>query len=70
VLKPHKETAMMAWTVVGEVVGESGPGLWVRVRRVLLPDGREMLFPVRRRWELVTTARLYDGPPQDIQQIG
>jgi hypothetical protein len=74
VLEPRDETAMMAWIVGGEVVGESGPGLWVRVRRVLLPDGREM--PLQEepiyflRWELVTTARLYETPPQDIRRVG
>jgi hypothetical protein len=26
-----------SWTVAGQVVGEAGPGLWVRVKRVLLP---------------------------------
>ena len=74
VLEPREETAMMSWTVSGEVVGESGPGLWGRVRRVLLPDGREM--PLQEepvyflRWELVTTARLYETLPQDIRRVG
>jgi len=44
------------------------------VRRVLLPDGSEMPFPEMPtyflRWELVTTARLYDAPPENIQRIG
>ena len=74
VLEPRQETAMTSWTVSGEIVGESAPGLWLRVQRVLLPDGREM--PLHEapiyflRWELVTTARLYDGPPQDIRRVG
>jgi hypothetical protein len=38
VLEPRDDTAMMSW-IVG---GESGPRPWVRVRRVLLPDGRDM----------------------------
>ena len=33
---------MTTWTVAGQVVGEAGPGLWVRVKRVLLPNGDEM----------------------------
>jgi hypothetical protein len=74
VLEPRQETALMSWTVGGEVVGESGPGLWICVRRVLLPDGSEMAFPEMPtyflRWELVTTARLYDAPPENIQRIG
>jgi hypothetical protein len=58
---------MTTWTVAGQVVGEAGPGLWVRVNRVLLPNGEEMPLheePVYfLRWELVTTARLYDALP-------
>jgi hypothetical protein len=52
---------MTTWTVAGQIVGEAGPGLWVRVMRVLFPDGEEM--PLREepvcllRGELVTTAR-------------
>jgi hypothetical protein len=44
------------------------------VKRVLMPDGQEM--PLREepvyflRWELVTTARLYDALPADIRRIG
>ena len=53
---------MTTWTVAGQVVGEAGPGLWVRVKRVLLPNGEEMPLPEEPvyflRWELVTTARL------------
>jgi hypothetical protein len=26
---------MTTWTVAGQVVGEAGPGLWVRVTRAL-----------------------------------
>jgi hypothetical protein len=26
-------------------VGEAGPGLWVQVKRVLLPNGEEMPLP-------------------------
>jgi hypothetical protein len=74
VLEPREETAMMSWTVAGEVVGESGPGVWLRVRRVLLPDGREMPLPETPtyflRWELLTTARLYDALPENIQRVG
>jgi hypothetical protein len=44
------------------------------VKRVLMPDGAEM--PLHEapiyflRWELVTTARLYDALPGDIRRIG
>jgi hypothetical protein len=51
---------MTTWTVAGQVVGEAGPGLWLRVKRVLMPDGGEMPLheePVYfLRWELVTGA--------------
>jgi His Kinase A (phospho-acceptor) domain len=60
--------------VAGQVVGEAGPGLWVRVKRVLLPNGEEMPLheePVYfLRWELVTTAQLYDAMPTDVRRIG
>ena len=39
---PSDDTAMTTWTVAGQVVGEAGPGLWVRVTRVLLPNGEAM----------------------------
>jgi hypothetical protein len=73
VLEPSEETAMTTWTVAGQIVGEAGPGLWVRVKPVLMPDGQEM--PLREepvyflRWELVTTARLYDALPVDIRRV-
>jgi hypothetical protein len=31
VLEPSEEHALTAWTIAGQVVGEAGPGLWVRV---------------------------------------
>jgi hypothetical protein len=74
VLEPARETVMTTWTVAGQIAGESPPGLWIRVQRVLLPDGREM--PLHEepvcflRWDLVTTARLYDVLPEDIRRIG
>jgi hypothetical protein len=74
VLEPAREHAMTTWTVAGQIVGEAGPGLWIRVLRVLLPNGDEM--PLREepvyflRWELVTTARLYDELPADVRQVG
>jgi hypothetical protein len=65
---------MTTWTVAGQVVGEAGPGLWVRVKRVLLPNGEEIPLPEEPvyflRWELVTTARLYDELPADVRRIG
>ena len=71
---PSEDTAMTTWTVAGQVVGEAGPGLWVRVKRVLLPNGDEMPLheePVYfLRWELLTTARLYDALPADVRRIG
>jgi hypothetical protein len=33
---------MTTWTVAGQVVGEAGPGLWVQVKPVLLPNGEPM----------------------------
>jgi hypothetical protein len=42
VLEPGDERAMTSWVVAGQVVGEAGPGLWLRVKRVLMPDGAEM----------------------------
>ena len=48
--------------------------MWVRVKRVLLPNGDEMRLheePVYfLRWELVTTARLYDASPAEVRRIG
>jgi hypothetical protein len=71
---PAEETAMTTWTVAGQVIGETGPGVSVRVKRVLLPNGKEMPLheePVYfLRWELVTTARLYDALPADVRRIG
>jgi hypothetical protein len=65
---------MASWTVGGPVIGEAGPSLWVEVKRVLLPDGRDMPLAEEPtyflRWELVTTARLYDAAPADIRRIG
>jgi hypothetical protein len=44
------------------------------VKRVLLPNGEEMPLPEEpvcfMRWELVTTARLYDALPADVRRIG
>jgi hypothetical protein len=74
VSEPSQEHAMTTWTVAGQIVGEAGPGLWVRVKRVLLPNGEEMPLheePVYfLRWELDTTARLYDALPTDVRRIG
>jgi hypothetical protein len=42
---PAEERAMTTWTVAGQIVGEAGPGLWLRVKRVLLPNGEEMPLP-------------------------
>jgi hypothetical protein len=33
---------MTTWTVAGQIVGEVGSGSWVRVKRVLPPNGDEM----------------------------
>jgi hypothetical protein len=74
VLEPSEESAMTTWTVAGQVVGEAGPGLWIRVKRVLMPDGRDLPLHEKPvyflRWELVTTARLYDALPAEIREIG
>jgi hypothetical protein len=74
VLEPAQERAMTTWTVAGQVVGEAGPGLWIRVKRVLFPNGEEMPLheePVYfLRWKLVTTARQYDALPGDVRRIG
>jgi hypothetical protein len=40
VLEPSQDTALTTWTVAGQVVREAGPGVWVRVKRVLMPDGQ------------------------------
>ena len=74
VLEPAQETATTSWTVAGQVVGESGPGSIRPREAVLLPNGDEMPLheePVYfLRWELVTTAQLYDVLPADIRRIG
>jgi hypothetical protein len=60
---------LRAWRCFGE-----GQGLWVRVKRVLLPNGDEM--PLHEelvyflQGELVTTARLYDALPADVRRVG
>ena len=75
ILGPSQDTAMTTWTVAGQVVGKAGSGLWIRVKRVLMPDGRERELPLHEesiyflRWELVTTARLYDALPADVRRI-
>jgi hypothetical protein len=53
----------------------SGTGaVEVRVKRVLLRNGDEMRLHEEPgyvlRWELVTTARLYDALPVDVRRIG
>jgi hypothetical protein len=58
VLESSDERAMTSWTVAGQIVGEAGPGLWVRVKRVLMPDGGEL--PLH---EDPTTAGEPKGPP-------
>ncbi len=74
VLPDREESAMTSWLVGGTVVGESGPGLWLKVRQVTIPSGQDL--PLREeptyflRWELVTTARLYERPPEDIGRLG
>jgi hypothetical protein len=50
VLEPAQEHAMTTWTVAGQIVGEAGPAC---------PE--EPVYFLR--WELVTTARLYDAMP-------
>jgi hypothetical protein len=71
VLEPSQDTAMTTWTVAGQVVGEAGPGLWVRIKRVLMTDGGEM--PLRE--EPVYFPSLGTGDdspplPADIWRIG
>ena len=43
-------------------------------KRLLLPNGEEMSLHEEPayflRWELVTTARLYDALPADVRRIG
>jgi hypothetical protein len=71
---PDPETAAATWTVAAQVAVESGPGLWLRVRRVVRPNGDDVVLldhPVYfLRWEAMTTARLYDTMPTDIRRIG
>jgi hypothetical protein len=33
---------MTTWTAAGRIAGEAGPRLWVRLKRVLLPNGDPM----------------------------
>jgi hypothetical protein len=65
---------MTTGTVAGQVVGGAGQGLWLRVKGVLLPNGAEIPLPEEPvyflRWELLTTARLYDVLPADVRWIG
>jgi hypothetical protein len=41
---------MTTWTVAGQVVGEAGPGLWVRVKRELWPGRRRVVLRLLRGW--------------------
>ena len=74
ILDPDQEGGLASWTIAGQVTSESGPGLWLRIHRVIRPDGEEFAVPDEPvyfvRWELVTTARLYDAMPADIRRIG
>jgi hypothetical protein len=56
-----KYLAMTSWTVAGQIVGEAGPGLWVRVKRVLMPDGGEMSLHENPVISALGTG--HDGPP-------
>jgi hypothetical protein len=49
VLEPAQERAMTTWTVAGQVVGEAGRGLWIRVQRVLMPRRPRAAAPSRTR---------------------
>jgi hypothetical protein len=74
ILDPDRESTMASWTVAALVVGESGPGLWLRVHRVIRPNGEDFALPEEPvyflRWDLVTTARLYETMPTDVRRIG
>ncbi len=63
----ERETPLTSWLVGGTVVAEAGPGLWLRVDRLVLPDGQQTRVaddPIHFvRWDLVTTARLFLEPP-------
>jgi hypothetical protein len=52
VLEPSHESAMTTWTIAGQVVGEAGPGLWVRVKRELWqePGRRRVVLRLLRGW--------------------
>jgi hypothetical protein len=73
ILDPQQDSPLAAWVVAGQVVGESTPGLWVMVERVTMPDGRDVPVPDDAvyflRWELLTTARLYEEAPREIRRI-
>ena len=73
-LDPHPEGVATSWTVAAQVVGESGPGLWLRVLRILQPNGEEIPLaepPIHfLRWEMLGTTRLYETLPSDLRRIG
>jgi hypothetical protein len=64
------DTPLTSWMVGGEVAGESQWGLWLRVEQVVLPDERVLRLedsPIYFvRWDLVTTARLFETAPRDL----
>jgi hypothetical protein len=57
---PTDESALTTWTVAGQIVGKAGPGLWVRVKRVLMPDGQRHAAP-RGAGLLPAVGAGYDG---------
>lgn len=74
VIPQKQETALASWVVAGEIVEESGPGIWVRLARVIRPSGDEVALPEPAtyfvRWDVLTTARLYETMPEEIRGIG
>jgi hypothetical protein len=74
VAQQRDDTLLTSWMVGGEVAGESPSGLWLRIEQVVLPDERVLRLgdsPIYFiRWDLVTTARLFEKPPRDLPRAG
>jgi hypothetical protein len=65
---------LASWVIAGEIVEESPPGLWVRLARVIRPNGDDIALAGEAtyfvRWDVLTAARLYETMPQEVRGIG